>query len=198
MVRVACSPAVRELRSWSLSAIPFSREEWEAFCASPTLGSLRTLKLYDCAATAAGLVGARSLRLQELDLWQVDVPDDLSSLFTAPACAGLRKLRLIGQDLSRGARDAFAASQLTELQELELTSTRLERGAAELLVTSPRLTKLERLGLTGCPTVTDATLDSLAASEHLPALEVIFTAQTPCTDAGRERLRAARPGLSVY
>jgi predicted RNA-binding Zn-ribbon protein involved in translation (DUF1610 family) len=78
-----------------------------------------------------------------------------------------------------------------KLTGLDLEQTQMtDQGLSEVAT----LSTLEHLDLAGNPGVTDAGLDQLAA---LPKLQVLVLTGTSVTEAGVQKLRAARPGLHV-
>jgi uncharacterized protein (TIGR02996 family) len=164
-------------------------------------------------------------RLRELDLTALGLaPWHLRTLLTSPRLGRLRRLRLyLGE--GHDAQDLGAINscpRLNELQELDLSGSRIRRRGCELLADAPYLTSLIQLGLsrtaidnTGIAAlaaapllgpvacldlsgnaISSAGVASLIRSPHLARLERLDLSGNPIDEADRQALRE-RFGESV-
>ena len=192
------------LRRVELQNTPVSFENVKLLAALPRL---ERLGLYGTGLTPDGLRELTRLKnLKSLDIGFTDVRDeslallkawpDLEELslsngsrFTAAAykyLAGFRKLKTLDLTSNFDLTDAALAdiTDLPELAELRLRTTRVTDPGVKAL---GRFPKLKRLDLQGAP-VTDAVLPALAA---LPELEYLGLAGAKVTDDGLKHLTAA-------
>jgi len=202
LARFVTSPAAAELREWRLSQITRSLELAKALSAA-SCTQLEVLQLHDCGVTERGaqaLAAAPTLaRLRGLDLWDNSPARGTAAIFASAHLAGLRRLKLAACNLRRddAGAEAFAASRLVHLEELDLNSCDLPHEAFEALAENPAFGRLRRITLHG-NRVDDRTLALLLDSPHLRALEEVFASSGAFSAAALERAQAARPSLRVW
>lgn len=125
--------------------------------------------------------------LEELDLKHTNLTD--SGIAHLAACRNLRSLSLRFVPVTDDSASVFAS--LPRLRELDLWGTEI---TDETLRELAALRELQSLTLHDTA-VTDAGLEYL---ESYPALEEVALARTEVTSEGKERLRSAIPGITIY
>lgn len=168
-----------------------------ALAASPHLAGVRALDLSynELGAAAVDALGGARFRLEELDLsGRAFDAAAAERLAASPSFATLRRLRLRGADLGVEGAATLARAPLPDLEELDLSETRLGPDAAEAFfgaLTLPRLRTLRlergRLG--------DRGLRALLASPALPRLVDLELGHNDFTKEGA-RLLAESPTLA--
>jgi len=152
------------------------------------LGSLRSLTLRGCPATARAVLGADLRRLEELCIDGTGRAPDTGFAEQLPSLPRLRRLRLVGPAC---ADDAVLDPLLrTRIEDLTLQSTSCSGDALARLVDLPTLRRLSlRDGELG-----DGEVARLGAGASLRWLDLT---NTEVTATGVAELRAALPGCEV-
>ena len=200
---VAALQELKTLRFWRKQ---FGDDDLAAVGLSPSLEEVSAVYLTEGTVTDAGMAGlARAKTLKVVRFREAGLTDaSLKAFGTVP---GLTDLGLDGNVVTDEGVKALAG--LKGLETLLLGARRPDprvggpvfqdaRGVTDAGATALLgLKNLRTLDIQGT-SVTDAFLDALADDPAaLPRLDRLFMAQSETTAAGRARLRAARPGLTV-
>lgn len=148
----------------------------------------KRLVLGRTSVTSKGLEVLKAYtKLKQLDLTDLPIEIDDEISFLAPEC-DLRELSLFGLKLKSGCGKRLA--RMKSLKELTLSKTAADDAVCESLSSLP---SLEVLYLIATP-VTDASEASLMKMKTLKELDL---SQTKVTPACIERMKKARPELSI-
>jgi uncharacterized protein (TIGR02996 family) len=170
---LAAAPAGR-LTSLDLEGCWHGEEVAEALAASPGAANLRRLAVPGNVLRDKGVAALAAsphlARLTDLDVSQNRVGGPgLRALLGSANLARLERLNLAMNFVGAAGSEALARGQPRRLTSLDLGSTILDVGAAEVLLASPALSRLRELWLNG-NRLGDEGVAVVARSPHLPRL----------------------------